>query len=374
MNNGIIKANGTSRLARSVADFKVRYPTYDAFAEALVAGTLPLDILFNAAGWSQQPTFLNKGNLLKDATAALFGLGADAVPDDALAFLGRYAEHWWKRRTWTAHYIVKLSDGANQYCLGGGSTSTSSNIIYYSDSIALDENGNTILVNEKSVSVSYSNGTSDTVQSLIGKYIRNAKESHPNNSSLPNTILYINPSATITRKQITSDVDNRYNVLISSQGAQKATAVLVPIVGEWEYIKSADRSAHPDSGVQAGYEYQYLGVPFENAVNTTKIATGTYTGTGTYGSSNPNSLTFDFGPKIVFFGRVVPSSGYWGYGSAIMVKQEDGGSNYTFVGGTSSTSRVMYVFNGKTIEWYSSGDQDHQLNAIGTTYSYLALG
>ena len=27
--------------------------------------------------------------------------------------------------------------------------------------------------------------------------------------------------------------------------------------------------------------------------------TGTYTGTGTYGSSNPNSLTFDFVPKVV---------------------------------------------------------------------------
>lgn len=315
---------------------------------------------------------INKNTLLKDATAALFGLGKDAVPDDVLVFLGRYAEHWWKRGVWTAHYIAKLSNGADTYCLGGGSTSTSSNIIYYSDSIALDENGNTILVNEKSVSVSYSNSESDTVQSLIGKYIRNAKESTPNNSSLPNTILYINPSATITHS--TSTGNPKYKVCISSNGAQKATAVLTPIVGEWEYIKSADRSAYPDSGVHDGYEYQYLGVPFENAVNTTKIATGTYTGTGTYGSSNPNSLTFDFSPKIVFFGRVVPSSGYWGYGSAIMVKQGDGNSNYTFVGGTGSASKVSYVFNGKTIEWYSSGDQDHQLNTAGTTYSYLALG
>lgn len=33
---------------------------------------------------SQEGTPLNKGSLLKDSTAALFGLGADAVPDDAL--------------------------------------------------------------------------------------------------------------------------------------------------------------------------------------------------------------------------------------------------------------------------------------------------
>lgn len=87
MKDGIIKADGTSRFARSVADFKTKYPTYDDFANALVAGTLPLDILFHAEGWAQQPDFLNKASLLKDATAALYGLGSDAVPDDALVKL-----------------------------------------------------------------------------------------------------------------------------------------------------------------------------------------------------------------------------------------------------------------------------------------------
>lgn len=36
-------------------------------------------------------TALNKANLLTDATAALFGLGADAVPDDVLARCVKYA-------------------------------------------------------------------------------------------------------------------------------------------------------------------------------------------------------------------------------------------------------------------------------------------
>ena len=34
---------------------------------------------------TQEGTPLNKASLLKDATAALFGLGANAVPDDALS-------------------------------------------------------------------------------------------------------------------------------------------------------------------------------------------------------------------------------------------------------------------------------------------------
>lgn len=92
MKDGIIKDDGTSRLVRSVADFKEKYPTYDDFAAALVAGTLPLDVLFNADGWSQQPDFLNKANLLKDATAALFKLSGDtALPDKVFEILSKAA-------------------------------------------------------------------------------------------------------------------------------------------------------------------------------------------------------------------------------------------------------------------------------------------
>lgn len=38
----------------------------------------------------QEGTLLNKASLLKDTTAALFGLGTDAVPDDALNLLSRF--------------------------------------------------------------------------------------------------------------------------------------------------------------------------------------------------------------------------------------------------------------------------------------------
>lgn len=80
MNDGIIKADGTSRLMRAELP-----ATYEEFKAQAAAGTLPMDILFNAAGWTQLPTFLNKGALLKDLTAALFGLDETAVPDDVLA-------------------------------------------------------------------------------------------------------------------------------------------------------------------------------------------------------------------------------------------------------------------------------------------------
>lgn len=92
MNDGIIKNDGTSRFIRSVSDFKVKYPTYDAFVEALIAGNLPVDVLFNENGWSQKPDFLNKASLLKDATAALFaGLPENPVPDEVFQILSKAA-------------------------------------------------------------------------------------------------------------------------------------------------------------------------------------------------------------------------------------------------------------------------------------------
>lgn len=87
MIDGIIKGDGTSRLARSVANIKELYPTYDSFIAALAAGTLPLDILFNAEGWSQLPDFLNRANLLKDEVAISYGKDSNAVPNDIFALI-----------------------------------------------------------------------------------------------------------------------------------------------------------------------------------------------------------------------------------------------------------------------------------------------
>ena len=53
-------------------------------------GTFPYDVgTINPAGISQQGTPLNKDTLLKDATAGLYGLGSDAVPDDVLSKLSK---------------------------------------------------------------------------------------------------------------------------------------------------------------------------------------------------------------------------------------------------------------------------------------------
>lgn len=81
MRDGVIKQAGNSRL------IKGQLPaTYAEFVAKVAEGTQGLDLLFNADGWSQLPTFLNKSALLQDSTEVfLFGSAADRTVDDAFA-------------------------------------------------------------------------------------------------------------------------------------------------------------------------------------------------------------------------------------------------------------------------------------------------
>lgn len=85
MTDGTIKGTGNSRYLKSVANFLELYPNFEAFAQALISGTLPIDLNgINTAGWSQIGTPLNKASLLSDGTATNTGLTSAATPDQAL--------------------------------------------------------------------------------------------------------------------------------------------------------------------------------------------------------------------------------------------------------------------------------------------------
>ena len=110
-----------------------------------------------------------------------------------------------------------------------------------------------------------------------------------------------------------------------------------------------------------------------------EIEVKSYTGTGTYGSANPNSLTFNFVPKIVFimsrldydsnngnqgsvFGVVIPSVGFGGAQT---------GGNYACWYGWSVT------LSGKTISWYqdySDNAARYQMNISSGEYTAVAIG
>lgn len=85
MKDSVIKGNGNSRYLKSSLE---GITTWEQFRAALAAGTLPVDLNgINPEGFQQLGDPFNKVTLLKDSTAALLGLGTDAVPDDAFVAL-----------------------------------------------------------------------------------------------------------------------------------------------------------------------------------------------------------------------------------------------------------------------------------------------
>lgn len=110
----------------------------------------------------------------------------------------------------------------------------------------------------------------------------------------------------------------------------------------------------------------------------TRIETGSYVGTGTYGASNPCSLTFDFTPKYIV---ISGSSNY--NGSLISIWIGVHGCNLQVGNGNSATiCTTTWLDNG--ISWYNNSNAFDQANGVGMdnetpngilfTYRYIAIG
>lgn len=79
MTDGVIKGDGTSRLAKASG-----WPeTYEEFKALAESSGIPFDLIFNSDGWQQLPTFLNKANLLSDETAKRYRLTDDTTVNKA---------------------------------------------------------------------------------------------------------------------------------------------------------------------------------------------------------------------------------------------------------------------------------------------------
>ena len=110
------------------------------------------------------------------------------------------------------------------------------------------------------------------------------------------------------------------------------------------------------------------------AAGNCRIVTGSYTGTGTYGYANKNSLTLPFSPVLLLI-----SGGSNGFAVIPM----GGESGAAYFGTTKATWKVTR--DGNTVSWYMNGGNhsngstlsasaDGQMNTSGTTYYYAALG
>lgn len=111
----------------------------------------------------------------------------------------------------------------------------------------------------------------------------------------------------------------------------------------------------------------------------TKLETGSYVGTGTYGSANPCSLTFDKLPKAIIISNVKESSGYCATGIILPTENTTIGAVHGDINNDSISQRLIVTISGTTVKWYSTYSSSssninaaHQLNASGT-YAYIAI-
>lgn len=300
---------------------------------------------------TQAGTPINKATFLKDATAALYGLGTSAVPDDVLAELGKYKQYWWARKK--VSYVEKQTQSTSQVLADGSWPVT----ITYANSISIDQlTGEISLIDPQTVTLT--NGGEENT--LLGKYCKTS-------GVTPEKVL----------KFPESNVSWEFNT--GTPRFIRGTPVYIVTDDEIisnivEYVRSSTRSAYPDSGVSGGYEYEYLGIPFDNAVTAPKIETGSYVGTGTYGSANPNTLTFGFAPKIVcVFGPTAGSELGNPLTHCAMILTGDAG--FRSDSGRIIGYFVVHQITGNTVSWYSTDSQpDSQGNIANNTYNYIAIG
>ena len=102
------------------------------------------------------------------------------------------------------------------------------------------------------------------------------------------------------------------------------------------------------------------------------IVAGSYTGKGTYGSGNKNSLTFSSPPKLLIV-MPVSNTSHADYGGFVVLN----GVQALRAGGLSddvsnSESQLQFTW-GNTVTWYNTSNSYFQQNASGWTYNYFAI-
>lgn len=375
MQDSIIKGTGNSRYLKSSLE---GITTWEQFRAALLAGTLPIDLNgVNADGFQQLGDPLNKATLLKDATAKQFGLTASAVPDDVLNYLGQYAEYWWKYVR-PAHdvYSVTMSDLAKtrEYFTTG--------TIYISKEVTVDDNGKVTFVNPISCynndeNSEHMNQTFETIKNNIPCYISPSESMQPYGTT--DIFVYVPTGATVTTDNSNSTYTVcKFNYCVAFGGSASVLAKVCTLdketiaAGTALYTHSTDRNAYPDSGEVEGVTYEYLGVPFENLITAPKIATGSYMGTGVYGKSNVNTLSFDFPPKIVFIRGPEKTTDAMHY---VCLISDAIYAEALYESGGTSESLLQYVtWSDNSVSWYNSASAIRQLNKNKANYAYVAIG
>lgn len=250
--------------------------------------------------------------------------------------------YWWKRRS-----VTRIENRTqNNYVYSGDGKY----YVRYTSSISIDASGITLI---NPVRISISRWDLTALDPMKGSYWV-IDGSNNNESKLTyDTISFSDQNAVTSTSGTVIYLTPSYHVNLKA------------VYGDWEYLQSPNRDAYPDIGESGGYEYQFLGTPLDNAVTAPKIATGEYTGTGTYGSGNPNTLTADFEIKLAII-----TGGGGNYLLAVFIQGLDNGRSFGANTNYSLTGSILM----NTLSWYNTSSAENQLNLSGYKYGYILIG
>ncbi len=222
----------------------------------------------------------------------------------------------------------------------------------YANSVAVKENGEVVLQNPEAVNFNSDShiGYESTVLSLVaGKFLyyygrdsmaadSSAPDTQPPFNATPSEIVYVPADAAIT-------ATNTYPAGFYLDKYQ-------PVTGY--------------AAIPAGTTIEYLGKLGDKA----RVQVVSYVGTGTYGKNNPNSLTFDFVPKVILIYR--PPKNRDDFYHICMFLFNGVNTGITLAYGTGFNN---VTWNNKKVSWYSSdGASENQMSVSGQKYYAAAIG
>lgn len=228
-----------------------------------------------------------------------------------------------------------LGDAETGKFIVGGASKSGSDQFSISESINVNDSGEITQNSAQTVSISISSSSLSSAKSLIGKFIQCT--SHNKSDFSPGVIWYIPSDA-----QITQDSRDSGGITVITYYVTKRQ----PVTGY--------------AAIPAGTTIEYLGKLGDKA----RVQVLSYVGTGTYGSSNPNSLTFDFAPKMLFVVGSYTSD--WPY--FMFATEKASYAHYS-----SQSYRLTFTLWNKTVKWYYD-NADGQLNLSGRNYDAVAIG
>ena len=325
-----------------------------------------------------------KNETLTSTVASLFGLTNNAVPNEVFSYLGKYNQHWWRRRvapsysysvTSESPVVTEIKNVYSRYDYRRSTFHYSSNYEYDTT----EPSSGKIKLKEPIYEYTTTYGSLDgCVAELNSRLLNNYFTITYNDVDYTNVYKLTSTLTTSDFIQgLSGGNDERFDPDTTKITEYFCETTQNQTVETWEYIQSSNKNSYPDYGVVDGYEYEYLGFPFEKMKNSITTSTGYYYGTGTYGESNKNTLSFDTHPIITFIWSEFESEKYVGMLLTPLIIPFGLNHGIILQANTSSSgtpTRIVSVdYSNNTLSWFHDTSFVIQLNRNGARYNYISL-